>query len=516
MSYRRDPHELLGKGIYRLSGSNNPEFPNGALWAANNMVYDRSSQEPEKVRGHVLLGNTVNGAVSGLFDYSEGTEMIATSENGGIYKRTTGDWSAVAGGGASTYNTASGTRWTGGMFYGATTTENLLVFSNGINAPQKYRTSAGTSNLGGSPPATGKFFTPAFGRMWCIVDDTLHYSAADNCEQWSTGAGSFQVDRGTGIVTGLSEFMGTLLIWKKRSLFRLASGATLASASIERVSGAIGTQSHLTIQETTGSYRSGSMLFQSDEGVHEIVPGNATGGFFVRNAGEWVKPISDRRDLANQGTNWATYNPARGEYWWQYTLSDVSPDEGLIANVAGGGKNAAPRWTSHDLRNRTAGMMYRSSGELIQVIGTGAGLVYKMHSGNDRAGASYTGSVTLPSYTQGFRSGMKKYGRIYIDAETEGVYPLSVYTTLGRSGLPTPGGTSHQVSGFGDSSGWGDGKWASAQYGGATVSGRWFRPGLVRRGSFLRVRIESTGADQWFKLNGVDLEYVYRRAILAA
>ena len=161
-------------------------------------------------------------------------------------------------------------------------------------------------------------------------------------------------------------------------------------------------------------------------------------------------------------------------------------------------------------------MMYRSSGELIQVIGTGAGLVYKMHSGNDRAGASYTGSVTLPSYTQGFRSGMKKYGRIYIDAETEGVYPLSVYTTLGRSGLPTPGGTSHQVSGFGDSSGWGDGEWASAQYGGATVSGRWFRPGLVRRGSFLRVRIESTGADQWFKLNGVDLEYVYRRAILAA
>tara|TARA_R110000787_G_scaffold31886_1_gene84387 strand:- start:459 stop:1982 length:1524 start_codon:yes stop_codon:yes gene_type:complete len=507
---------MLGGGIYRLSGQNSPEFPEGALWNAENIVYERSSQEPEKMRGYTILGNTVNGVVSGLFDYAEGTEMIATSEDGGVYKRTTGNWSAVAGGAAATYDRTSGTRWSGAMYYGATTTENLLILMNGINAPQKYRTSAGTSNLGGSPPSTGKYPTAAFGRLWCATGDTLHYSAADDSEEWGTGAGSFQVDRGSGIITGLYEFMGTILIWKSNSIFRLAAGATLASASIERVSSVIGTVSQQTVQETTGSFRSGSLLFQSDEGIHEIVPGDATGGFYVRNMGEAVKPISDRRDKTNQVTNFATYNPGRGEYWWQYTLSSNTPDEGLIANVAGGGKNTAPRWTSHNLRGRTTGMMYRSAGELVQVIGDSTGTVMQMNSGDDRNGASYSGSIELPAYTQNFRSGMKKYGRVYIDAETSGTYPLSVYTTLGRSGLPAPGGNTDTVSGFGDNSGWGDGEWGQAQYGGSTLSGQWFRPSLVRRGSFMKIRVETTGADQWFKLNGVDMEYVYRRAILAA
>ena len=111
---------------------------------------------------------------------------------------------------------------------------------------------------------------------------------------------------------------------------------------------------------------------------------------------------------------------------------------------------------------------------------------------------------------------MKKYGRVYIDAETEGTYSLTVHTTLGRSGLPLPGGDSNSVTGFGDSSGWGVGEWGEAEWGGATVSGQWFRLGKVRRGSFMRIRVESSSADQWFKLNGLDMEYVYRRAILAA
>jgi len=515
--YRHDPHELLGRGIYRLSGANNPEWPEGALQFANNIVYDRSSQEPEKMRGYTLLGDDVNGTVSGLFDYSEGTEMIATSEDGGIYKRTTGNWSAVSGGAAGTFTTTANKRWEGVMFYGATTTANLLILTNNdtSDAPQKYTSGAGISALGGSPPAAGRFPTPAFGRMWMSVDDTIFYSAADNAENFS-GGGSFQVDRGTGSITGLREFMGNLIIFKRNHIFRLSSGDTLSSAVIKRISGTLGTQASHTIQETSGSFRSGSLLFQSDEGIHEMVPTLATGGFFVRNAGEWVKPISDRRDKTNQDMNWSTYNPSRGEYWWQYTLDDAQPDEGLIGNVAGGGKNTAPRWTTHDLRNRTAGAMVRVDGELIQIMGDANGTVFKMNSGDDRNGASYTGSITTAAYSQNYRGSMKKYGRIYLDAETEGTYSLTVHTQLGRSGLPIPGGNSNSPGGFGDAAGWADGEWGVAMWGGATVSGNWFRIGSVRRGSYIMIRIQSTSADQWFKLNGLDIEYVRRRYILAA
>lgn len=517
MGYLHDQHELLGRGIYQLSGANNPEWPEGALQFANNIVYNRSSQEPEKMRGYTLLGDSVNGTVSGLFDYSEGAEMIATSEDGGVYKRTTGNWSAVTGGTAGTFSTTADKRWQATMYYGATTAENLLIMSNNdsADAPQKYTSGAGISALGGSPPATGQFPTPAFGRLWMAVGDTLHYTAADNAENFA-GGGSFQVDRGTGDITGVREFMGNLIIFKRNSIFRLSSGDTLSSALIKRISGVLGTQAFHSIQETSGSFRSGSLLFQTDEGVHEMVPTLATGGFYVRNAGEWVKPISDRRSKTNQDMNWSTYNPARGEYWWQYTLSDAQPDEGLIGNIAGGGKNDAPRWTTHDLRNRTAGAMMRVDGELIQVMGDAAGTVFKMNDGDDRNGASYTGTITTAAYSQHHRGGMKKYGRIYLDAETAGIYAITVHTQLGRSGLPIPGGNTNQPSGFGDAAGWAVGEWGEAEWGGSTVSGNWFRMGSVRRGSFIMLRIQSSGADQWFKLNGLDIEYVRRRYILAA
>ena len=518
MPYYHDRQELLGRGVYRLTSASNPEFPSGALWDAYNIVYERSSQEPEKMRGHTLLGDDVNDVVSGLFDYAEGTEIIAASEDGGIYKRTTGNWAAVTGGGAGTFSTTDGVRWSGTMFYGATTAANLLLLTNSAsgNAPQKYTSSAGISALGGSPPAAGQYPTSFAGRLWMASGDTLFYSAADNAEDWATLGGSFQCDRGSGDITGLYNFMGNLIIFKKRKVLRLLPGTTLASTAIRQISSVLGTQSFWTIQESTGSFRAASLLFLSDEGIHEIVPTQATGGFYIRNTAENIKPILDRRSLAYQTTNWATFNASRGENWLQYTLNDAHPDEGVIGNMAGGGEQSAPRWTHHDMRNKTAGTMYRSSGELIQIIGDAGGKVYQMHSGDDRNGASYRGFITTASYAQGDRSRMKKYGRIYLDAETQGTYAITCYSTLGRAGLPTPGGNVNQPTGFGDSSGWGVGKWGAALWGGANLTGQWFRPSKVRRGTHIRLRFETSGADEWFRVNGVNIEFVDRRHILAA
>lgn len=127
MAYNIDRRESFGKGIYRLVSPNNPEFPQGALWDAYNMVYDRSSEDPEKLHGFSRLGsNTVNDAVSGLFDYSEGTRLVATSEDGGIYHRTTGNWSALTGAGAGTFSTTDHVRWSGAMFMEA---QLLQIFS---------------------------------------------------------------------------------------------------------------------------------------------------------------------------------------------------------------------------------------------------------------------------------------------------------------------------------------------------------------------------------------------------
>jgi hypothetical protein len=518
MPYSMDRHEASGGGIYRLIAPNNPEYPKDALWDAYNMVYNLSSGDPEKMRGFDRLGtNTVNDVVSGLFDMDEGTRLVATSEDGGIYHRTTGDLATLTGAGAGTFSTTDGVRWSGTMFYGATTAANLLILTNSdaSDAPQKL-TATTISALGGSPPATGQFPTTFAGRLWMAAGDTLHYSAADNAEDWATLGGSFQCDRGSGAITGLYNFAGNLLIFKRKKILRMLPGTSLASTSIREVSSVIGAPTHYTIQESTGTHRTGSLNFMSYEGAHEIVPTSATGGFFVRNSAANIKPILDRRDTSNFDTCWATYNPTRGEYWLQYTLNDAHPDEGVIGNVARGGRNEPPRWTLHDMRNKTAGCMFRSSGNYIQLVGDSSGRIFQMHSGDDRAGASYRGFVTTPSYPQGERYRMKKYGRVFVDFETEGTYAIDCYTSLGREGLPSPYGNTNRPSEFGDTSGWGTGLWGAALWGGSETPGKFFRPTKVLRGAYVRLRFETNGPNLWFRLNGFGIEYDKRRAILAA
>jgi hypothetical protein len=511
--YKYDRHEIFGGGIYRLVAPNNPEFPKDAVWDAYNMVYERSSEDPEKMKGFTRLGaNTVNDVPSGIFDYSEGTQLIVTSEDGGVYKRTTGDWSTVTGGGAGTFSTVDDTRWSGKMVYGATTASKLLVLSNGVNAPQKYNGTT-ISNLGGSPPAAGKYITQFAGRYWMATGDTLHYSAADDAEEWSTGAGSFQVDRGSGDITGLYAFAGNLLAFKRRKIVRLAVGDTLSSANLKDVSNVIGTPSHYTISETSGSTRTGTLLFMSDEGIHEIRPTFDTGAFYIPNAAESVKPLLDRRDTSNFPTCWATYNPPRGEYWLQYNLNDSRPDEGLIGNLARG---RTPRWTMHDMRDKTAGAMYISSGAQVQIIGQSNGRIYQLHSTDARDSAGYRGFITTASYPQGERYRWKVYGRIFIDANTNGTYPILSYYTLGRTGLPSPAGGNNSPANFGAEDGWGVGEWGVAIWGGATSNGQFYRLNEVRRGAWIRMRFETTGASQWFQLNGLAVEYAKKRAMLAA
>ena len=511
--HNRDRVEVLDGGIYRLMAQNNPEFPRDSLWDLYNMVYEKSSGDPEKAQGYTQLGtNTVADAVSGLFDYIEGTELIACSENGGVYKRTTGDWSTVSGGGAGTFSTTDDVRWTGQMTFGATTSSRLLVISNGVNAPQKYTSGAGISALGGSPPSTGKYLSSFAGRYWLVTGDTLHYSAADNVENWS-GGGSFQVDYGTGDITGLYVFGSQMLIFKRNKILRYVAGDSLASASILDVTNAAGTPSHHTIQETTGNLRSGSLLFMSDEGIHELRPTQATGAFYVTNTAENIKPILDNRDERYFSTCWATYNAPRGEYWLQYGISNARPDEGVIGNMA----QRKARWTTHDMRTKTAGTMYLSSGKRIQVIGDGSGNVYQLHDESyNRDGAGYRGFVTTPAYAQQDRARMKVYGRTFLDAATNGTYPILSYETLGRSALPAPAGSTNSPSGFGAVDGWGTGEWGEAVWGGYTTQGQWFRPSSVRRGAWKRMRFETLGADQWFRVYGLAMEYSYRRAILAA
>ena len=501
----------LSGGIERRYTPNNPEFPTDAVYDALNMIYVRDNREPEKMGGVSRLGSTdMGGAVTGVFDYDEGTRLIATAADGKIYEYGGSDFAQATGG--SGFNTASDTRWSGGMFYGATTAANLLIISNGINAPQKYTSGAGFSALGGSPPSTGKFGVSFMGRWWLASGDTLFYSKVNDAETWAApDGGSIQIYRGTGNITGLYVFMGNLLIFKRRNIFRILPTSQLSETAVREVSHVIGTMSHFTVQETT----EGIGLFETDSGIAGIIPTSSTGGFYVSNVSERIKGILDRRSRPNQVTAWATYNEDRQEYWLQYGTISTSPTEGIICNT-GMGRNKL-RYTRHDRANMTAGAMFRSAGEEIQVVGDTNGRVYKMHSGHAWAGnGSYTGRLRTRSHTQGWLGFQKRYGRTYVDFQTNGSYPLTVRVSYGRKDLPAPAGETNTSTAGGVNDGWGVGKWGEALWGGSGERGDYIRPKKVCRGHSQRLEFETTGVNQWFKINGYVMEFRKRGDRIAA
>ena len=500
-----DLHYQIGKGIDRRLHQANPEFDPMALWDALNIVYTKDTSEPEKMRGVSQLGTTTLGdsKVTGLFDYDEGTRLIGTAADGNIYERNGGDFSQSTGG--TGFNTDGDTRWSGGMFYGATTAANLLLISNGVNVPQKYTSAAGFSTLGGSPLSTGKFGLSWGGRWWLATGDTLGYSKVNDAEVWSApDGGTIQVDRGSGNITGLAVFMGNLMIFKRRKIFRMLPTTNLSETAIREVTSRIGTMAHESIREARG----GILLFESDNGIAGMIATGSTGGFYVDNVSDQVKPILDRRSSGNQATSWATYNENRDEYWLQYGTNSSTPQEGIICNAGLGRRNL--RYTRHNRNGLTAGTIFRSSGTDLQIAGTSTGIVYQMHVGDDWDGANYVGRIVTASHTQGRLGYMKRYNRCFADFQTNGDYPLACKVSLGRKDLPGMGGETINSTAGGVSDGWGVGEWGAALWGGADQRGDNFRLTKMNRGYYCRLTFETTGANQWFKLNGYHLEYKMR------
>jgi len=505
----------FSQGMDRRYAANSTAFPAGAIWDGLNLCYLRDSQEPEALRGYTRLGLTdMGGRITGLADYDDGTRLIAACADGKWYERSTADFAASTG--ATGYSTSTDARWSFAMFYGATTAADLLIGCDGIDAPQKYTSGAGASALGGSPPATGNFPVSWIGRLWIADGDTLYGSRVNDCEQWGRANGGvvIQIDRGSGPITGMAEFAEYLVIFKRNKILTIPPTTQFNVSDVGIQHRGIGTPSQHTIKHAV-SLKSAVLMFMSDNGVEALVPTSTTGGFYVKPASDAIKPLLDRRSRASMATAWADFNPDRHEYYLTYGTATTTPQEGVVGNLARSAQDRLARWTRHDMVNKTAGCMLRSSGSQIQVIGDTNGRVYQMHSGGSRNDSTYEKSLSTQAYTQGSPDRMKIYGRYFVDVETEGTYPVICRALLGRVGMKAPVTETDLVS-FGGGDGWGVGGWGTAQWGGSGSSGQHIRLDTVRRGTSLRMQVSTSGTSQWFKQRQIVIESAYGAGVMAA
>lgn len=500
-------YQNFGDGIHREYAMDDPDFPRAGVWDALNMVYNVDSDNLEKMGGLLQLGQAIAGSptITGLFDYQSGTATVAMCSNGNGYVRTTGNWSAISG--ASGFSTATTTRWSGCMFYGASSGKSLLVLCNGIDAPQVYDGST-MAPLGGGAPSTGNYPVPFMGRLWMFTGDTAYYSLADDCQDFtSAGSGNIQIFHGMGgNITGAYPFTESLIIFKSDKTFRIASMMDISDISVTIVSNIVGTLSHQTISEG-GPEGGGWLLFMSDYGFEVLTPTDLSSGQFKsRTISTPVAKLLEQRNLQYITKSWGCFNTSRKEYYGFYPIGNTTtPAAALIANVARSKSNI--RWTRTDLNNFTAGCMVRTSGQgMIQIIGDNAGRIYQMHYGHSRSGASYRGTILTKAYTQGSPGAMKHYNRMLVSCETNGTYNVNMTPILGRFGLPRVPSNPRQAVSNDSNDGWAVGLWGEAYWGGSAISGKWVRPAKAARGTYCRVKIETSGSDQWFRLTGLQIE----------
>lgn len=507
--WREEPHYNFGDGIYQVTSNTDPKFPNTALFQGVNIVYDKDSDDPSAMHGATQVGTkAMGGVVSGLFDYNNGDKAIGVAENGKIYEFGS-DWEEVSGARATGNTTTAGVRWSGTMFFGATTSKNLLIMTNGIDAPVRYDTTDGAEPLGGNPPAGGDFPVVWQDRLWMFDGDTAYYSAVGDAEDWSTagGGGSVSVYRGQdGDITGAAAFANSLFIFKRSSLYFIGAGL-ISTAAIRNIDTAVGTVSHRTIQRVAGS-DTNKLVWWSEHGIESIEPTDVSSGFTTRNAARWIQPLLDRRNVDNMVRAWSLFNLPRMEYFSSYPVATGTiPKESVIGNFARPHRRV--RWTRADKLNLTAGMTFNVSNTgYEQYVGDSGGKVYKMHDSSveDWDGVPFTKQLQTKYHTQDAPNRVKVYGWSYIRAKTSAGGTITVRQRLLRQGMSADA-TPNRSALTGVADGWGVGEWGVAQWGGSGAAGQRIRPDGARRAFGMSHVITTLNQ---FTLSGITIGSVLR------
>ena len=243
--------------------------------------------------GYSVIG-TFGSAVLGLGAWKD-QELHAVFSDG-IWRKWNGtSWTTLASG----INTSAD--WSFCNFKGNLTEINLIG-SNGANPIKRYNGST-VQNIENTPVG-GNFITTQGNRLYCAVENTVHYSALNEVDDWTTvdDAGELPVNTGDGeTINGLNAGNGHVTVFKPSSTFELY-GKGPQSYSMDQIAadiGATGNKAIVAYDET--------LPFISRDGIYRY-----SGG--IRPRKEYSIPVQQFVNGMNKAQSAKCVTGNDGEY----------------------------------------------------------------------------------------------------------------------------------------------------------------------------------------------------------
>lgn len=434
----------------------------------------------------ISTGISGTNAVTGLYEYrlKSGTAYFVATSGSTIQYDLSGVWTNITG--TVTITSAQNNK------FSFDTYADILIATNGVDAPIQWTGSGNAASLSGSPPSAVRWVAH-YNEFEFLARNTtntsrLYISAVGNPQSWA--AADFidiAVDDGEEI-TGLVTLYDRLFIFKRRSIYQL-SGTSVGNFRVDLVSQGIGACSGWSIATVENA-----IIFLSDRGFYEF-----TGSVPIL--------ISDGIQVTLLGLNQTRTEFAHGVHYkrrFQYWCS-VSDGSSTTHDTVCVYDYVSKAWSFHTGIAANCFALERSGVSMDRLYhGNYTSIVYLQDSGSvddDSLNTAISATFTTHPISMDSPELFKRFRFLRLFFNQQGTYNVTVTyrTDFGATGSSTS--VSQSVAG--NQSLWGTLVWGVNNWGGAII----IRPrvDMNASGHHVELSFSNNSASQPFTLQGFSI-----------
>ena len=435
----------------------------------------------------ISSGVNSTNAITGLFEFRlrSGTNYFVATSGAQLRYDNAGTWTDITG--AVTI--------TGGQDnkFSFDTYDDILIATNGVDAPIQWTGAGNAAALAGSPPSAMRWVAHYNEHVFLARNATnrsrVYISNQGDPQTWGA-SDFFDVGQDDGQeITGLVTLYDRMFIFKTRSIYQL-SGTSIGNFRVDLVSQNVGCISGWSLAVVENA-----ILFLSDRGFYEFT--GSVPALISDKIQTTLLALNTGRTQFSHGTHYKR----RFQYWCA-----VSNGSSTTHNLVLVYDYLQKAWTKFTGINANAFGIEQTTNSSMERLyhGDYSSIVFNQDSGNvddDSTQTAISANFTTHPIDMGSPELFKRFRYLRMFFDQQGTYNVTVsyLTDFGTQGTSTS--VSQSLSGT--QSLWGTMTWGVSLWGGAAI----IRPraNLRASGHHIEVTVANNSANQPFVLHGFSI-----------